>query len=186
MGDLLAIPSLAFSTADVLSVEHPNQVFSTCHDGYSLDGKWKNASNVSSTNMRFSSACTRDGYFSVLENPCVPVSCARRGIDNRTHGCHHPCLVTCRISAGMSWDWAVCQLRPSCLARRRAAQISQRLTVRTARSHPSRQLHASQGCVFCCQCCRIHVSSEPCADRSFPVLRHIASVHLQAIVFDQG
>ena len=25
--------------------------------------------------MRFASACTLDGYFSVLENPCIPVSC---------------------------------------------------------------------------------------------------------------
>ena len=53
----------------------PIRFFYTCHDGYSLDGKWENASNASSTNMRFASACTLDGYFSVLENPCVPVSC---------------------------------------------------------------------------------------------------------------
>ena len=33
------------------------------------------ASNTSSTNMKFASACTRDGYFQVLENPCVSVSC---------------------------------------------------------------------------------------------------------------
>eukprot|EP00450_Noctiluca_scintillans_P001620 CAMPEP_0194485878 /NCGR_PEP_ID=MMETSP0253-20130528/6727_1 /TAXON_ID=2966 /ORGANISM="Noctiluca scintillans" /LENGTH=1972 /DNA_ID=CAMNT_0039325899 /DNA_START=10 /DNA_END=5925 /DNA_ORIENTATION=+ len=70
---------LAFSTAslisDVMFVEYPNQVFYKCHDGYSLDGKWGNASNVSYTNMRFASSCTLDGFFSVLENPCVPVSC---------------------------------------------------------------------------------------------------------------
>ena len=38
-------------------------------------GNLEIASNESSTNMRFASACTRDGYFSVLENPGVPVSC---------------------------------------------------------------------------------------------------------------
>ena len=69
--------------------------------------------------------------------------------------------------------WQVCQLCPSCLvkmriisattstAMRRAAQVSQRLAVRTARSHPNRQLHASQWCVLSCQWCRIHFLLQP-------------------------
>ena len=42
---------------------YPDQVFYTSRDGYSLDPKWENASNVSSTNMRFASACALNGHF---------------------------------------------------------------------------------------------------------------------------
>ena len=74
---------LAFSAAHLIthvrSVEHPTLVFFPCHDGYWLDGKWRNASNASSANMRLVSACALDGYSPVLEDPCVRV---RRGIGN--------------------------------------------------------------------------------------------------------
>ena len=68
----------------------------------------------------------------------------------------------------------------------RAAQVSQRLAVRTARSHQSRQLHSSQWCVPSCQWCRVHsLSCSLCVDRSFLDRRHIASVHMISRVSTQ-
>ena len=57
-------------------------------------------------------------------------------------------------------------------AMRRAAQFSKRLAVRTARSHPNRQLHTSKWCILICGCClkpgRHHVLPRSATHRQSP------------------
>ena len=80
------------------------------------------------------------------------------------------CLVKLRIISAISGT-------PS-MTMRRAVQFSQRLAVRTARSHPNRQLLASKWCVLSCQSCRIHFFLHP---RRRQVLSRSATHHQSSL-----
>ena len=195
-------------------VEYPNQVEYQCHEGYSLDGKWGNVSDVNNTNMFFLSACTLDGFFSQSWRiPVFPCHVVWHPSWDWQRACHRclSCLVLRRSSDLTSWSWHACQTKSlksgealslrvwsSCALRLRSRAHRRRQCGEHCEFHShvqwQRDVHtraaglmSASGVFSVASGCRIRFSlSNLCGDRSVRVRQRITGVHLQAWIFDTG